>query len=201
MPVKKISFDARKTMEDTRRHAGAFAGTKKKKSRAFFGLVPYVQYDPDYSLDAWKVTGDRELWESSIIEPIDLASKNAFMGSKGTIWLFQNCLYQVTGTYTDEQVKLLILDAVDKERRTFERLRAEFDSEASKEVKQKRGRIPEEVRVAVWRRDQGRCARCGSRENLEYDHIVPLSKGGSNTVRNIELLCEKCNREEGNRVR
>ncbi|MBF0103144.1 MAG: HNH endonuclease, partial [Desulfobacterales bacterium] len=42
--------------------------------------------------------------------------------------------------------------------------------------------------------------RCGSRENLEYDHIIPVSKGGSNTARNIELLCEKCNREKSDKI-
>lgn len=54
--------------------------------------------------------------------------------------------------------------------------------------------IPADVRREVWRRDEGRCSRCGSRERLEYDHIIPVARGGSNTVRNIELLCETCNR-------
>jgi 5-methylcytosine-specific restriction endonuclease McrA len=56
------------------------------------------------------------------------------------------------------------------------------------------------VRVEVWRRDGGKCAKCGSREKLEYDHIVPLSKSGSNTARNVELLCEKCNRSKGDNI-
>jgi hypothetical protein len=54
--------------------------------------------------------------------------------------------------------------------------------------------ISSEVRREVWRRDQGMCVKCGGRERLEYDHIIPVSKGGSNTARNIELLCESCNR-------
>ena len=54
--------------------------------------------------------------------------------------------------------------------------------------------ITSEVRREVWRRDGGVCVKCGSRLNLEYDHIVPVSKGGSNTARNIELLCQDCNR-------
>jgi len=61
--------------------------------------------------------------------------------------------------------------------------------------------IPTDVRREVWRRDSGKCAKCGSRENLEYDHIIPISKGGSNTVRNIELLCEGCNREKSATIR
>ena len=59
-----------------------------------------------------------------------------------------------------------------------------------------RAAIPSSVRQEVWRRDGGVCVKCGSRRNLEYDHIVPVSKGGSNTVRNIELLCEACNRSK-----
>ena len=60
--------------------------------------------------------------------------------------------------------------------------------------------IPERVRHEVWRRDQGHCVDCGSRERLEYDHIIPISQGGSNTARNIELRCESCNRRKGAKV-
>jgi hypothetical protein len=54
--------------------------------------------------------------------------------------------------------------------------------------------IPKAVQREVWRRDQGKCVDCGSQVNLEFDHIIPFSKGGSTTVRNIQLLCESCNR-------
>jgi len=57
--------------------------------------------------------------------------------------------------------------------------------------------IPERVRHEVWRRDEGRCVDCGSRERLEFDHIIPVSRGGSNTARNIELRCQPCNRRKG----
>lgn len=60
--------------------------------------------------------------------------------------------------------------------------------------------ISEATRHEVWRRDQGRCVDCGSRERLEYDHVIPIIKGGSNTTRNIELRCETCNRRKGARI-
>ena len=68
-----------------------------------------------------------------------------------------------------------------------------------KKVNDKR-HIPSSVRREVWRRDQGRCVNCGSREKLEYDHIIPVSKGGSTTARNVELLCQDCNREKSNKI-
>lgn len=60
--------------------------------------------------------------------------------------------------------------------------------------------ISAEVRREVWRRDEGKCVDCGSRERLEYDHIIAFANGGSNTARNIELRCEVCNRRKGAKI-
>lgn len=60
--------------------------------------------------------------------------------------------------------------------------------------------IPDHVRQAVWQRDQGRCVRCGATSYLEFDHIIPFSKGGANTEGNVRLLCRKCNLEKGDRI-
>lgn len=60
--------------------------------------------------------------------------------------------------------------------------------------------IPDNVKIFVWQRDKGRCVMCGSQEKLEFDHIIPLALGGSNTERNIQLLCEKHNRNKGARI-
>ncbi len=60
--------------------------------------------------------------------------------------------------------------------------------------------IPKSVKQDVWQRDGGKCVDCGSKEKLEYDHIIPISKGGANTVRNIQLLCENCNRTKSAKI-
>jgi hypothetical protein len=60
--------------------------------------------------------------------------------------------------------------------------------------------IPTNVKRAVWVRDKGQCVQCGSNLNLEYDHIIPHSQGGSNTERNIQILCQDCNRKKSNNI-
>ena len=60
--------------------------------------------------------------------------------------------------------------------------------------------IPQDIKTRVWQRDEGKCVNCGSNEKLEYDHIIPVVKGGANTFRNIQLLCEPCNRSKGAKI-
>jgi hypothetical protein len=60
--------------------------------------------------------------------------------------------------------------------------------------------IPQWVKIAVAHRDEGTCRQCGSAYDLQYDHIVPYSRGGNSAdVDNIQLLCGRCNRRKGNR--
>jgi hypothetical protein len=60
--------------------------------------------------------------------------------------------------------------------------------------------IPKSVMREVWQRDNGQCVECGRRENLEFDHIIPFSRGGSSTARNLQLLCEACNRTKASKI-
>jgi hypothetical protein len=63
-----------------------------------------------------------------------------------------------------------------------------------------RSPIPEAVRAEVWRRDMGCCVTCGSKENLQFDHIIPLAKGGASSVQNLQVLCGACNRSKGDKI-
>jgi hypothetical protein len=67
-------------------------------------------------------------------------------------------------------------------------------------VKPRREAIPRLFQREVWQRDGGRCVECFARERLCFDHIVPFSKGGGNSVRNLQLLCEPCNLSKSNRI-
>lgn len=54
--------------------------------------------------------------------------------------------------------------------------------------------IPTAVKLAAWKRDGGKCSKCGSKQNLHFDHIIPWSQGGSSTtVENVQILCESHN--------
>lgn len=61
--------------------------------------------------------------------------------------------------------------------------------------------IPTWVKLEVWKRDGGKCTKCGSEENLHFDHIIPWSKGGSSlSPDNIQLLCGKHNLQKHDRI-
>lgn len=54
--------------------------------------------------------------------------------------------------------------------------------------------IPSWVKLEVWKRDKGRCTKCGSSTDLHFDHIIPYSKGGSSRdPKNIQVLCGRHN--------
>lgn len=61
--------------------------------------------------------------------------------------------------------------------------------------------IPAAVKIEVWKRDKGRCVKCGSEENLHFDHIIPYSLGGSSKdAKNIQILCSRHNLEKHDRI-
>ncbi|MBB5918410.1 stress response protein SCP2 [Nocardia transvalensis] len=60
--------------------------------------------------------------------------------------------------------------------------------------------IPPEIKAEVWQRDGGRCAECGATHYLEFDHVIPFSRGGATSAANLQILCRGCNRTKGARI-
>lgn len=57
-----------------------------------------------------------------------------------------------------------------------------------------RGRVTNKMRFAIYARDNYRCRKCGrATQDLEIDHIFPISKGGKSNFDNLQTLCHRCN--------
>ena len=73
----------------------------------------------------------------------------------------------------------------------------ETDPQASRAIQehpQRRRLIPTPVKLEVWKRDGGKCVRCGATDELHFDHIIPYSRGGTSlSADNVQLLCARHN--------
>ena len=59
---------------------------------------------------------------------------------------------------------------------------------------ERRRLIPTSVKLAVWKRDHGKCVVCAATDELHFDHIIPYSLGGASIVaENVQLLCARHN--------
>lgn len=70
-------------------------------------------------------------------------------------------------------------------------------------TKKRKGRepMPSLIRWSVFERDNFTCVECGSRRELEADHIFPVSKGGLTILENLQTLCHPCNSRKGAKVK
>ena len=56
-----------------------------------------------------------------------------------------------------------------------------------------RDSIPPSVRREIHEECDYKCVRCGSEDDLEVHHIIPVSHGGLDLMENLVVVCESCN--------
>lgn len=57
------------------------------------------------------------------------------------------------------------------------------------------------IRMRVFQRDNFTCVYCGAKNvQLECDHILPISKGGSDDINNLATACKSCNCSKNNKL-
>ena len=199
-----VDFKFEATFEDEDAEAGyrtislnlphfTFVATTTKKDElsplliAGFPLV--VKFD-NYSVE--EITAITNKLAGALGFKIDADAIQLIGSSANRPWIV-SYLLELVRVYAQarESSERITLDMVTQALKTME---------SDEQANQRREAISLEVKREVWRRDNGRCAQCGSQERLEYDHIIPYSKGGSNTARNIQLLCEACNRAKSDLI-
>lgn len=123
-------------------------------------------------------------------------------------WANDGYWWEVIAGYDDyEEIleSLLINEFASENIRTQAReTLAKLAQKAAKKHHTKRRRTEfqeqrDRLALALIERDGYTCAECGAFENLTIDHIMPISKGGSDDLDNLRFLCRGCNSKKGDR--
>ena len=111
-----------------------------------------------------------------------------------TYWLFEDRFFWEDEGLDARDVLALARERERRRRRALDRAHAAL---AGDDAPRRRPPVARTVRQAVFERDGGRCVACGSRFDIQYDHVIPVALGGATTVENLQILCASCNREKG----
>jgi hypothetical protein len=149
----------------------------------------------------WTVSAcDRIYFTSSELKKLRATGTAARVGNKGGYhyWLYEGKVYRTRDSeLSSDDIQALVNDANNKRRLQLQKAHALQAMSDRLDSRARRQPIPQDVKIAVWQRDGGRCVECGTNEHLEFDHIIPLAMGGANTMRNLQLLCAICNQRKG----
>jgi 5-methylcytosine-specific restriction endonuclease McrA len=127
---------------------------------------------------------DRQLREPVVVRELE----------RRAYWLFEDRCYWEDEGLEAADVRALVRERERRQQRRLERAHAAL---AGADGRRRRDPIPRALRLAVWERDGGACVHCGSRFDIQYDHLIPVALGGATSAENLQILCAECNREKG----
>ena len=93
--------------------------------------------------------------------------------------------------------RLLNIDKVMIERVSFDTAQMSSDVELYGTDYQRGSLYQTKLRDFVFSRSNGKCSYCGKPAE-EIDHIIPRSKGGTDSVNNLTASCRACNEKKSN---
>lgn len=111
-------------------------------------------------------------------------------------WHYENKFYWENDGLQSDQVYALIATREQRKSQQIERAQATVAMGSQPRSSGARKRIPDDIKQYIWTRDSGQCQSCGSTVELQFDHIIPVSMGGSSNTENLQILCGPCNRSK-----
>ena len=121
------------------------------------------------------------------------------------LWFYSNFLLYVNRQCRSEKdyeyIKLKVEEHVLERGDEYQKLVKKIDrlrQISSNRLQPNRKQISDHVSAFVLQRDLNKCVLCGDDINLQFDHILPVSKGGNNEPENLRILCQQCNQSRGN---
>ena len=187
MVLRKVSnVSCGKSVE---RKGGFFSPRTERTYYTFF----YKEWKREVSESEFE-----KLQDAKDDEPVAVMKTSEF-----TVWWFGDEYYVDNDGLSSEEVLLTLWDRSRKRQRKFEKLRAEAAAIDEAQVvieSQGRARISSEVKRIVFERDGGACAKCGATTDLQFDHIIPVSRGGNSSSANLQVLCGSCNRKKSDTI-
>lgn len=133
--------------------------------------------------------------------PLEESSEPVEAGADGArvLWHTSDGWFWDDDGLDAEAIALLVWDRQRRRDGQLERLR-QIRAHEEQVVGARRERIPPEVRSFVWQRDDGRCVACSAEDDLQFDHVIPVARGGGNAAENLQVLCGTCNRQKSDRL-
>ena len=170
-----------------------------------FGLVRGGSYDvPRYvvshTLNTFLESGslqpledyEQEIYIKWTIGDFNDPYKQQYLNKTQIEFLERHLMHKTYWACKDEDVSLYNAE-INRAKRYYEWF------ESSERIRQKACTYTanKKVRKQVFDRDGKVCKKCGAIKNLSLDHIKPVSKGGENSLDNLQVLCKSCNSKKG----
>ena len=117
-----------------------------------------------------------------------------FTSESKAYWQYHNEFYAADLQLDQTDIEALLISREMRNQRQLNNARA--IRHAGNVAATKRQAIPDDVKQFVFERDKGQCVNCHSQVELQFDHVIPVSLGGSNSLENLQVLCGPCNRKK-----